>query len=200
MGNTNSYRHLHHSVIGKCCISSIFSTQILSLFIASIASNISTAWPCWMRHLCLIVCYHWLWFVICCSFSVHATSIACLSILEAGSLLCGSFWGFFHCFSFPVERVFFFHQHGTFFLTWIEGLRTEDVVKMALCQITDLLPVITKWLCQGFVSQLPVSLWLMIHRKYLLFPCDKQHGKYEATEQKKLVTLRSNKSQQHNWT
>ena len=38
-----------------------------------------------------------LWFL----FSVHATSIACLSILEEGSLLCVSSWGLFHCFFLP---------------------------------------------------------------------------------------------------
>ncbi len=40
-------------------------------------------------------------------YSVHATFIACLSVQGDGSLLCCSFWGFFHC--FPV-KVFFFGE------------------------------------------------------------------------------------------
>ena len=63
-----------------------------------------------------------LWTVILLFCSVHATSIACLSVLGEASLLCGSSWDIFHLL-FPVIGVFF----PKFFLTRIEGLRTEDV-------------------------------------------------------------------------
>ena len=54
------------------------------------------------------------------------SSIACLSVLEEGSLHCGSSWGFFRC--------CFFYQHVKFFLARIEGLRTEDVVHCTDCK------------------------------------------------------------------
>ena len=66
--------------------------------------------------------------------SVHATCIICLSVLGERSLLCGSTWGFFYP---PRERavfLFFFSQHGKFFLLHrIKGLGAENVVQCADC-------------------------------------------------------------------
>ena len=64
--------------------------------------------------------------------SVHGTSVAWTSILGEGSLLCGSSRGLVHHFS-PVKG-FFFSHYGNFFLTCIEGPRTEDVVRCTLCE------------------------------------------------------------------
>lgn len=50
--------------------------------------------------------------------SVHTTSIACLSVLRGGSLLCCSSWGFFH---FPYLK----RGLEEFFLIRIEGLGAD---------------------------------------------------------------------------
>ena len=75
--------------------------------------------------------------IICIRHSVNVTVICCSSLYTqhllhvCPSLLCGSSWGFFHCFFFfyPVKRVFFFPINPQ-----IEGLRTEDVVHCTDCK------------------------------------------------------------------
>ena len=59
-------------------------------------------------------------FLFCC---VHVTSSACLSVLGEGSL----HMGFLPSFYSPVNFIYLFFQYYMFFLTGIEGLRTEDV-------------------------------------------------------------------------
>ena len=76
--------------------------------------NYNSNWYCTFYYFIEIVN---MFLLIC---SVHVTSIARLSVLGEGSLLCGSSWGFFHLLS--LLKGFFW---GKFFLPRTDGLRTE---------------------------------------------------------------------------
>ena len=67
--------------------------------------------------------------------SVHKPSIGCLSFLEDWSLLCGSSWSCFYVFFFFPLLKGFFSQHGKFFLSRMEDLRTDDVVHCIDCKV-----------------------------------------------------------------
>ena len=56
-----------------------------------------------IRHSVSVTCK--LWFA---ALFLYVTSIACLFVLQEGSFLCGSSWGFFHHFSFTLLKDHFF--------------------------------------------------------------------------------------------
>ena len=69
-------------------------------------------------------------FVVFCNADIYFLSVH----PGRGIYLCGSSLGFFHLLFLTLLKGFF-SQHGKFFLTWIDGLRTEDVFHYTDCKV-----------------------------------------------------------------
>ena len=83
----------------------------------------------YIRHSVNVTCKLWFFALFC------TCDICCMSVCPGrGIPPLWLFLRFLPSFFYPVKRVIFFHQHGKFFLTQIQGLRTEDVVHCTDCK------------------------------------------------------------------
>ena len=105
---------------------------------------------CSLVHLSSVICCTFLYtrhlLHVCPSWKRDPSSVA---LPEVSSIV----------FFYPVKRFFFFHQHVKFFLTRIEGLRTEDVVHCTDCK--------AHWgnviVILGYINKINLIFWASLY-------------------------------------
>ncbi len=121
--NSNFFKLTLTTVLGSSTVVKFIQDLALSPVIRA-CHNEYALYTLRNLHFCHQKCIHWD------LFCTHYLSIAYLSVMGDGSVLCRSSWWFLPFFS-PVKAFL-----GEFFLIWVKGLSTEAVVCCADCKAT----------------------------------------------------------------